>query len=69
MGITLPASCMGKLVTCTIYDGETVVTTVTDSVESFCVRDGGRNEVYVALLKYSKSAAALDAAINGGQQH
>ena len=43
-------------ITCTIYDGETVVATITDSVESYAARKS--NNLFEMLMRFSASAYA-----------
>ena len=45
-------------VTCTIYDGDTVVAWATDSMESYAARKTTDGELFEMLMKFSDSAYA-----------
>ena len=48
------------LIKCEIYDGDTLVTSATDSIGSYLTRaiNGGGGEVYEMALRYCQSAKA-----------
>ena len=43
-------------VTVTIYDGDTVVTSATDSIESYTARKANENPLYLAILRFADAA-------------
>ncbi len=58
---TLEPADASKVVTCMIVDGGEVISTVSDSIESYVARvnnGAGANELYDAILKFAASAAA-----------
>ena len=58
---TLEPADASKVVTCMIVDGGEVISTVSDSIESYIARvnnGAGANELYDAILKFAASAAA-----------
>jgi hypothetical protein len=58
VAVSMPPAEGKQMVTCTIYDGDTVVATVADSIESYLSRMYDRDTFYPVVLQYINSAMA-----------
>ena len=56
--VGIPVACGGDIVTCTIYDSDTVVTSAQSSVEGYLVKMENEHLLYPSMLKFIKSAYA-----------